>query len=125
MDKQALKDVLSQYVKLNPNDEVGIEECWAEMADILSKDISGTIDYITNDCTIEEFYWLSSVFENVVKKTQSKDVLAALKDFLPRIKIEDFHQEAFHSEHMKKWIDYETYIKEISEEIEHAESQII
>lgn len=47
-----------------------IEKYWKEMTELFSADLSETIEFL-NVCTADEFSWLSEVFEQVAKKTQS------------------------------------------------------
>ena len=43
----------------------GVEQCWNEEIDILSKDINATIDFLEHDCTAEEFSWLSEIVDGI------------------------------------------------------------
>lgn len=124
MDKEALRNALAKLFQLHPEDDFGIEECWNEMTDILSKDIDSTIDFFKNECSDEEFYWLSSVFEDVAEKTQSTELIKTLRERLSAVTIDNYHQDEFQSEHIRKWVDYTTYIKETAMDIDYAEAQI-
>lgn len=55
-----------------------IEKCWEEMVNIFSTNISNTILFL-DVCTADEFSWLSEIFEDIAKKTHSKDFIAALR----------------------------------------------
>ena len=124
MDKEALRNVIARFLQLHPEDDFGIEECWSEMTDILSKDIDSTIEFFQNDCTDEEFYWLSSVFEDVAEKTKAPELIPALRNRLSTILEENYHQDTFQTEHMRKCIDFATYVKEVSMDIDYAEAWI-
>ena len=50
----------------------GVTQCWEDEIAILSRNIEDTIAFLENDCTADEFSWLSEVFDAVAKKTQSK-----------------------------------------------------
>lgn len=56
----------------------GVELCWKEEIDILSRNIEDTIKFLENDCTAEEFSWLSEIFDDVAEKTQSKTFVECL-----------------------------------------------
>ena len=55
-----------------------VEKCWKEMTDIFSADINKTILFL-DVCTADEFSWLSEVFEDIAKKTNSMEFVSALK----------------------------------------------
>lgn len=80
MDIQKLREVITWNISLDMNDDFAQEKCWKEMIDILSFNIYETINYIKTDCTDEEFFWISSVFDDVAEITQSKDFVQALVD---------------------------------------------
>ena len=124
MDKEALRNVIARFLQLHPEDDFGIEECWSEMTDILSKDINATLEFFKNDCTDEEFYWLGSVFEDVAEKTKSPELIPALRNRLSTILEENYHQDTFQTEHMRNDIDFATYVKEVSMDIDYAEAWI-
>ena len=72
-----IKDVIEKRLALHINDDFALHECWEKETEILSKNVSTTIDYILNSCDDETFYWLSEVFEDVAGKTSSKDLINA------------------------------------------------
>ena len=51
---------------------------WNEEAALFTKDINKTIDFINNDCSDEEFYYMSEVFEEIAEITKSKEFLKAI-----------------------------------------------
>lgn len=124
MNVELLRRVIAHYVSLHPNDDFGIEKCWREMTDILSNDISATISFFERECTDEEFYWLSSVFEDIAEKTQSKDFIQVLRKRLAKVLPETYCQQNFKTEHMRKWVDYAEYVRSVTVDIEYAEDRI-
>lgn len=124
MDIQKLREVITWNISLDANDDLAQEKCWKEMIDILSFNIYDTINYIKNDCTDEEFFWISSVFDDVAEITQSKDFVQAVRNRLSKITRENYHQTDFKSEFMRKWVDYDEYIRSVGTDIEFAEKNI-
>ena len=45
--------------------DFGVKQCWDEEIAILSRNIEDTIAFLENDCTADEFSWLSEVFDDV------------------------------------------------------------
>lgn len=58
--------------------DYGVNQCWNEEIEILSRNINDTITFLENDCTADEFSWLSEVFEQIAKKTQSRTFVDCL-----------------------------------------------
>lgn len=124
MNIKLLREILSSYVSLDPNDDFGIEKCWKEMTVILSDNISETIHYFESECTEEEFYWLGSIFEDIAEKTQSKKLIQVLRSRLAKVTPETYCQQNFKTEHMRKWVDYTEYVRSINMNIDYAEDKI-
>lgn len=51
---------------------------WEKEIAAFTADISIAISFINIECTDEELYWLSEVFEEIVEKTRSADFLDAV-----------------------------------------------
>lgn len=47
--------------------------------DLFSKDVQKTVQFLNNDCSAEQFVWMSEVFEEISAKLQSWDFIDALK----------------------------------------------
>lgn len=73
-----IRCVLSKRIKLHANDDYATEQCWNEEIAILSRDITSTIAFLDNECTGEEFTWISEVFEEVAASTQSMNFIKCL-----------------------------------------------
>ena len=97
---------------------------WEKEVTTFSENIAEGIDFIKTECTDEEFYWLSEVFEEIAERTQSKEFIQILRDRLTAVCPENYHQQDFHTEHMRKYIDYDKYVHEVSQEIDYAEGKL-
>lgn len=66
--------------RISTDDEwyYGIEKCWKEEIEILTKNIDDTILFLENECTSDEFSWLSEVFDDVAEQSQSKEFVDCL-----------------------------------------------
>jgi len=53
---------------------------WEEEVKQACSDIERTIEYIKNTATDEELWWLGEVMEEIVQKSQSKDLVSALTE---------------------------------------------
>jgi len=124
MNIKLLRELLSRYLSLDPNDDFSIEKYWKEISAILSDDISATIHFFESECTEEEFYWLGSIFEDIAEKTQSKELIGVLRDRLAKVTPETYCQQNFKTEHMQKWVDYTEYVRSVNMNIDYAEGRI-
>ena len=58
----------------------GIEKCWSQEIEILSVDVSATISFLQNECTAEEFSWISEIIDNLAERTRSRELVQAYKN---------------------------------------------
>lgn len=77
MNTVDLRNVLARRSSLHINDDLALMECWEQETEILSDDLSETIAFF-DTCTDKEFYWLSEVFDNLIEKTQSRELFQAI-----------------------------------------------
>ncbi len=56
----------------------GLQKAWNLLIDAVCKDIDESIEYIKNECTADEFSYLSEVMEEIAEKTQSQEFIDAL-----------------------------------------------
>lgn len=105
-------------------DNYWIEDYWKATIELFTKDVATTIKFLKNDCDDEKLYFLSEIFEEIVEQTQSKEIISVLRSRLSKVKPENYNQENFKSEFMRKWVDYNEYIRSVQEEINYAEGRI-
>lgn len=71
----------NEYRKLIDKKKELDYECeilWKQEAEMLSKNITETIHFLDNDCTADEFSWMSEVFDDVALATRSKEFIECL-----------------------------------------------
>lgn len=73
-----IRAALQKRISTDDEWEYGVNQCWNEEIEILSRNINDTIAFFENECTADEFSWLSEVFEQVAKKTQSHALVECL-----------------------------------------------
>ena len=109
---------------VDSEDNQWVEDYWKATIELFTKDVAATIMFLQNDCDDEELYFLSEIFEEIVEQTQSKELVSVLRSRLAKVTPENYNQQNFKSEHMRKWVDYNEYVKSIEEEINYAEGRI-
>ena len=53
----------------------GIDKCWEQEIAILSEDIPSSIHFLKNDCTEDEYSWISEIIDDLAEKTGSKELI--------------------------------------------------
>ena len=84
MDITKFREIITKISELDPNAYSEIEKCWRLEVDILSKDIPGTIDYLTNECSEDEYAWISEIIDDLIDTTQSSDLLECYKKLMDK-----------------------------------------
>ena len=59
--------------------DYGIEQCHKKLIALITEDIDKSIDFLDNDCTADQFSWLSEVFDEIAEITKSQAFIEALK----------------------------------------------
>lgn len=87
-DYEAFKRTIKILNEIHPEWNTEIEKNWNILTDILSNDIDATIEFFDNKCTPEELVDASSVFDDVIDKTQNKELLKAMHRLVDKYKDE-------------------------------------
>lgn len=101
-----------------------VEDYWKAAIEMYVKDITATIMFFQNDCDDEELYFLAEIFEEIVEQTQSKELVSVLRSRLAKVTPDNYDQQGFKSEHMRKWVNYNEYVRSVEDEINYAENKI-
>ena len=123
-DFETMKDAV-QFRITESEEHYFYEDYVKKAVKIFTADITATIEYIRNECTDEEFYWLSEIFEEIARKSQSMEFIDTLSDRLSRVVRDEYNQQAFISKHMRTYVDYDEYIRDLTQEIAYADGQIL
>ena len=119
-----LRRELSHRLSLDINDDYGTEESWNKLTEMLAENVNETIAFLNNECTDEEFFWFSEEFSDVSERVQSKELVDAMRARLSRVTRETYDQASFKSEHIRKWVDYDEYVRSVGTEIDYAEGAL-
>lgn len=84
MDVQKFRDVLKKLDETEIEYDYGIEMCWKEEVEILSEDIPSTIEYLQNQCTADEFMWISEIIDDLAEKTRSRELVECYKKLMAK-----------------------------------------
>ncbi len=82
MDVQKFREVLKELNETEIEYDYGIEMCWKEEVEILSEDIPSTVEYLKNECTADEFVWISEIIDDLAEKTRSRELVECYKNLM-------------------------------------------
>lgn len=57
----------------------GVEHCRKKEIELLTANMNETLQYLDEECTGDDFGWISEVFEEIAEITQSKRFIEALR----------------------------------------------
>ena len=84
MKIEEFRKVIQERIECPDEWTDGVERCWKKEIEILSEDIPSTIDFLMNECTANEFSWISEVIDDIAAKTQSRELIACYKSLMAK-----------------------------------------
>ena len=78
MDVKKLRSIIKERENTNDEYDYGIKQCHKRMLDIIIQDTEGTVNFLRNECTANEFSWLSEIFDEIAIATNSREIIDAL-----------------------------------------------
>ncbi len=75
---EEFKKVIKEISELDINNDYEHEMLCKKELEIVTKDISSTINYLKTECTAAEFSWLSEIFEEIVEICPSQEFVDEL-----------------------------------------------
>ncbi|MEE8807428.1 MAG: hypothetical protein SOI44_03295 [Lactimicrobium sp.] len=70
---------LEQRKKIEGDIDYDTDPVIGNIVSLMTSDVPATINFLKNECTEEQFIWLSEVFDEIVQKTQSKEMIQVLR----------------------------------------------
>lgn len=114
----------AQFRVTESDDNYWVEDYWKAAIKVFTRDVDQAIAFFRDECTDEELYWLSEIFEEIIDKTQSRELLETLRNRLAVVTLDRFKQDSFKTEYIQKNVNYKTYVADVSSEIDYAEGKI-
>ncbi|MCT7710721.1 MAG: hypothetical protein N5826_04060, partial [Lactobacillus iners] len=79
---QKFKEVIRRRKETHDEYDYGVEMCNKEEIQILAEDIPSTIEYLKNDCTADEFVWISEIIDDLAEKTRNRELMECYKSLM-------------------------------------------
>ena len=64
----------------NPNALNYPDPWWEKEITVLTRDLDTTICFIRQVCTDDELFWISEIFDDLIQKTKSDELLKCLRE---------------------------------------------
>ncbi len=124
MIKENMQEIIKERIRncdeLGDNWDYGIDKCHEQMIRILTENIEDSITYILNECSNEDFFWISEIFIDLIKITKSTKLLDTFKTRLSKINEKNYNRNDFKSKIFRKGFEFASYVRSIENEINYA-----
>lgn len=80
MITEEIRNAIKKRAATDDEWDFGIEQCWKEEIAILSQNIDDTIIFFEQECTADEFSWLSEIFDELIEKLPDSRIIKVLKN---------------------------------------------
>lgn len=68
--------------------DYGIGQCCKQEIAILVEDLSSTLQFLKEECTAEEFMWISEITDELAETTHGKEIIDCYKTLIDKYPIE-------------------------------------
>lgn len=79
MDINSFRKIIKQREKTDDEWDYGVEQCWEKEIELLTEDVTSTVEFLETECTAEEYSWISEVLESVIDIIPCKELLDCYK----------------------------------------------
>lgn len=79
-----LQQAIQQRRNTLDEDTVMLDKAWAAIIDACATDVPKAIDFIANECTVEDMNMLSEVYDELIYRTQSPELVSAISKAVSR-----------------------------------------
>ena len=78
------RKTIQERAECHPEWTYGIDQCWEREIAFLTEDIPSTIEFLKNECTADEYSWISEVLDDIIEETSSKELLECYKALMTK-----------------------------------------
>ena len=125
MNKKELREVIEKVMFLHPENDYEREKCCEKEVSLIIEDMPGALDFIMNECTDEEFFYLAEVFDDIARESQNWEFIDTIKKRTAAVTVESYAKNSFKSDVLKRVTDVDKYKKMIKIDIEFAEYNML
>ena len=82
MFRENLRALLAERAEIDAEEYWTLEQCWEKETDLLCAHMDEAVAFLREDCTAEEFFWLSEIFDDVTLRSRSPAFVQATRALL-------------------------------------------
>lgn len=79
MMTEKLRKAIEKRASTDSEWDYGVQQSWKAALSIIAESFEGIVDFIENDCTADEFSWLSEIYDEIVDIFPTKRIIEALR----------------------------------------------
>ncbi|MBQ5735494.1 MAG: hypothetical protein IIV51_08975 [Lachnospiraceae bacterium] len=79
MITEKLRKAIANRAATDDEWDYGVQQSWKEILSIISESLDDIVDFVENDCTADEFSWLSEIYNEIIDVFPSKRIITALR----------------------------------------------
>lgn len=80
MIKDEFEKIVAELEATDMNNSDAVDVLWNKEIKLFTEDINSTIEFVKNDCTANQFSWMSEVWDDIVEKTKSREFIDVLRE---------------------------------------------
>ena len=79
MMTEKIRKSIEKRASVDDEWDYGVQQSWKAVLSIISESFDGFVDFIENDCTADEFSWLSEIYNEIIDIFPSERIIEALR----------------------------------------------
>ena len=124
MNFQQLRQLIFHCAGKDPHHSFDDPELWAEVAALLSEDMSQTMAFLQEDCCQETLFWIAPLLPEVSLAIGDPAFVAFLRRYLEDVMEYPYCQENFLTDLVRS-VSREEYIETVNDAIDAAEAVLL
>ncbi|MBQ9456409.1 MAG: hypothetical protein IJU53_12150 [Thermoguttaceae bacterium] len=105
-DHAKFRELLAEREQIHSEWTAGLADYYKRMSSFIAENITDSIAFLGQTCTADEFVWLSEVFDDIARKSQSRAFIDCLYAVVKKFPEEDKkYNLTHHIEDAETWID--------------------
>ena len=77
MITEKLRKAIANRAATGDEWDYGVQQSWKEILSIISESLDDIVDFVENDCTADEFSWLSEIYNEIIDVFPSKRIITS------------------------------------------------
>lgn len=79
MMTEKIRNAIKIRASIDDEWDYGVQQSWKAVLSIMSENFNSVVNFIENDCTADEFSWLSEIYNEIIDIFPSEKIIVALR----------------------------------------------